>query len=61
MATINSSSGAISPVAAGTSVMTYEVTGTGGCSNATTTRTVTVIALPTIDAGNDITVGMVNP
>ena len=54
VATINSSSGAISPQSAGTSVMTYTVTGTGGCSNATANRTVTVNALPTANAGTDV-------
>ncbi|MFN5443355.1 MAG: autotransporter-associated beta strand repeat-containing protein, partial [Crocinitomicaceae bacterium] len=46
-ATVNVSTGAITPVAAGSSIITYTVTGTGGCSNATATRTVTVTALPT--------------
>ncbi|MBX2973798.1 MAG: T9SS type A sorting domain-containing protein [Flavobacteriales bacterium] len=44
VATINSATGVISGVAAGTATMTYTVTGTGGCSNATATRTVTVTA-----------------
>ena len=42
VSTINSTSGVITPVAAGTSTITYTITGTGGCSNATATRTVTV-------------------
>jgi hypothetical protein len=46
-ATVNVSTGAITPVAAGSSIITYTVTGTGGCSNATVTRTVTVTTLPT--------------
>ncbi|MES2430603.1 MAG: gliding motility-associated C-terminal domain-containing protein [Bacteroidota bacterium] len=41
-ATINSSTGTINGIAAGTVTMTYTITGTGGCSNATATRTVTV-------------------
>jgi hypothetical protein len=47
VATINSSTGVVTPVAAGTATMTYTVTGTGVCSNATATRTVTVTAAPT--------------
>ena len=39
IATINSSTGVITGVAAGTATMTYTVTGTGGCPNATATRT----------------------
>ena len=42
VATINSSTGAISPVAAGTATMSYTITGTGGCNNVTSTRNVTV-------------------
>ncbi len=43
-ATINASTGVITPVAAGISTMTYTVTGSGGCANATATRTVTITA-----------------
>jgi hypothetical protein len=46
IATINPSTGVISPVGAGTATMTYTVTGGPGCANATGTRTVTVTALP---------------
>ena len=46
VATINASTGVITPVSAGTSTVTYTLTGTGGCSNATATRTVTVNAVP---------------
>ncbi len=42
VASINATTGVVTPVAAGTATMTYTVTGTGGCSNATNTRTVTV-------------------
>ena len=48
IATINSSTGVISGVSAGTATMTYTKAGTGGCSNATATRTVTVTAAPTV-------------
>jgi hypothetical protein len=47
IATINSSTGVISGVAAGTATITYTKAGTGGCSNATATRTVTVTAANT--------------
>jgi hypothetical protein len=46
VATINSSTGLISPVGTGSSLITYTVNGSGGCSNATATRTVTVTANP---------------
>jgi hypothetical protein len=46
VATINSSTGIVTGVAAGTATITYTVTGTGGCSNATATRDVTVTAAP---------------
>jgi hypothetical protein len=46
IATINPSTGVISPVGPGTATMTYTVTGGPGCANATGTRTVTVTALP---------------
>ena len=41
-----STSGLVAGVGAGTSVITYSVTGTGGCSNATATSVVTVTAPP---------------
>jgi hypothetical protein len=46
IATINPSTGVISPVGAGPATMTYTVTGGPGCANATGTRIVTVTALP---------------
>ncbi|MEY4289684.1 MAG: hypothetical protein RLZZ30_1772, partial [Bacteroidota bacterium] len=46
VATINAATGAVIGVTAGTSVMTYTVTGTGGCANATATSTVTVTTAP---------------
>ena len=45
VATINSS-GIITPIAAGTVTMSYTVTGTGGCSDATATRTITITNAP---------------
>lgn len=45
IATINSL-GTVTGVAAGTTTMTYTITGTGGCSNSSETRTVTVNPLP---------------
>ncbi|WBX72064.1 tandem-95 repeat protein [Tenacibaculum retecalamus] len=46
IATVDISTGVVTGVAAGTATITYTVTGTGGCSNATETRTVTVTAAP---------------
>ena len=56
VATVNSSTGVISPVAAGSSTITYTVSGSGGCSDATSTLDVTVNSLPTADAGSDATI-----
>jgi len=53
IATINSSTGVVTPVSAGTATMTYTVTGTGGCSNATATRTVTIASVITYYADAD--------
>jgi len=52
VATINSTSGVITPVAAGSSTITYTITGTGGCSNATATSSVTVTAANTAAAAS---------
>src|SRR6185436_3969871 len=46
VATIVGSTGVITPVSPGSAIMTYTVAGTGGCSNATATRTVVVVAPP---------------
>jgi hypothetical protein len=46
MATINSSTGVVTAVAAGSSLMTYTVSGSGGCSDATATRTASITAVP---------------
>ncbi len=59
-ATINASTGAINGIASGTVIMTYTVTGTGGCSNATATRNVTVTDPPsagTLSGVQNICVG----
>ena len=55
IATVNVSTGVVTGVAAGTATITYTVTGTGGCANATSTRTVTISPIPTISI-NDITI-----
>ncbi|MBK9225381.1 MAG: T9SS type B sorting domain-containing protein [Flavobacterium sp.] len=46
VATIDSSTGLITGVGAGVATMTYNVTGTGGCSDVSDIRTVTVTAAP---------------
>jgi hypothetical protein len=48
VASINPNSGLINGVTAGTATMTYTVMGSGGCSNATAQRDVTVIPLPQV-------------
>ena len=50
IATVNSSTGAISPVTAGTATITYTITGTGGCNNTSSTRTVTITTPPNAGA-----------
>jgi hypothetical protein len=47
IATVNSS-GVVSTLAAGSTTITYTITGTGACTNSTATRTVTVNANPAI-------------
>jgi gliding motility-associated-like protein len=46
IASINSTTGVITGANPGIATMTYTITGTGGCSNATATRQVTVTAPP---------------
>jgi hypothetical protein len=46
IATVNSTSGVVTGVAPGTVTLTYTVVGTGGCLDATATRSVTVTAPP---------------
>jgi subtilisin-like proprotein convertase family protein len=50
VATINASTGVITSVATGNATITYTVAGTGGCSDASATRTLTVYTCPTIAA-----------
>ena len=47
IATVNASTGVITGVASGTTTLTYTVDAGGGCTVQTTSRTVTVIPLPT--------------
>jgi gliding motility-associated-like protein len=61
VATINSATGFITGVSAGTATMTYTVLGTGGCANVSDTRIVTVTAppIPGVLSGNqNICVGL---
>ncbi len=44
LATINSTTGVVAALGAGTAIITYTVAGTGGCANTSSTRTVTVNA-----------------
>jgi gliding motility-associated-like protein len=46
IATINNTTGFITGIAAGTATMTYTIFGTGGCADATATRTVTITTPP---------------
>ncbi|MFN3588775.1 MAG: beta strand repeat-containing protein, partial [Spirosomataceae bacterium] len=46
IATVNATTGLVSAVAVGTATITYTVAGTGGCSNDSETRTITVTAAP---------------
>ena len=46
VATINASTGKIKPISAGTAIMTYKVSGTGGCADSIGTRTLTVSTAP---------------
>lgn len=60
VATVNNS-GTITGVAAGSSTITYTVAGSGGCPNATVTRTVSVAAIPsagTLNGNQNICVGL---
>ncbi|WMW77792.1 Ig-like domain-containing protein [Flavobacterium sp. 20NA77.7] len=58
IATVNASTGVITGVASGTAIITYTVIGTGGCSNATATRT--IIVSNVIDALNDTPIAIVS-
>jgi subtilisin-like proprotein convertase family protein/uncharacterized protein YjdB len=50
VATVNATTGVVTGVAAGTATMTYTFAATGGCSEVSGTRTVVVVACPTIPA-----------
>ena len=55
IATINASTGVVSGVASGVATMTYLVAGTGGCANATATRTIDVRPYNTITRTSALT------
>ncbi|MFT4858174.1 MAG: hypothetical protein ACI8SN_000088 [Algoriphagus sp.] len=61
IATINNATGVVSSISPGTATMTYTVAGTGGCSDAIATRTVTINALPnpsfTVEPTTEVCVG----
>ncbi|MFM8494912.1 MAG: Ig-like domain-containing protein, partial [Planctomycetia bacterium] len=46
IASVNATTGLVTGVAAGTAIITYTVLGSGGCTSATSTRTITVNAGP---------------
>ncbi|QPH38867.1 Ig-like domain-containing protein [Pedobacter endophyticus] len=56
VATVNATTGAITGVSAGTSNIIYTVQGAGGCDNATTMRTITVMPNNTVSSGTTTTV-----
>lgn len=61
IATINAGSGVINGLTAGNATMTYSVSGTGGCPIATSTRTITITALPnagTLSGAPNVCVGL---
>jgi len=61
VATINAGSGVINGLTAGNVTMTYTVTGSGGCPNATPTRTITITAPPitgTLTGTQNVCVGL---
>lgn len=61
IATINATSGVINGLTAGNATMTYSVSGTGGCPIATSTRTITITALPnagTLSGAPNVCVGL---
>lgn len=51
IATIDAATGVINAISAGTATITYTVAGTGGCPNATVSRTLTVLSAP-VPVGN---------
>jgi len=57
IATINPNTGVVTGVAAGTATMTYTIPNTTTwCPPSTSTRTVTVLPAPIVNAGNDVTI-----
>ncbi len=54
VATVNASTGVVTPVAAGSSVITYTIPTTGGCAAASATKTINLLTSPTITGSTPV-------